>query len=82
MREIIDNVVVPSDVVTIDSTNRVLTLQTDDVADSGLHDMLLCVTLTNFDVEYCQPFAALVSNCEVTNLVLTAVDPPGTEITC
>ena len=82
MREIINNKVEPSDIVTIDSTNRILSLQTNDPADTGLHDMLLCVTLVNFSVEYCQPFAALVSNCDVTNLVLTPAEPPGTEITC
>ena len=81
MRELINNEVVPSDLVTIDSVNRILTLQTSDIADSGLHDMLLCVTLDNFDVEYCQAFAALVSDCEVTDLELVPVDPPGTMIT-
>ena len=42
--------------------------------------MLLCVTLTSFDVEDCQQFAALVSDCEVTELQLTPADPPGLNV--
>ena len=64
----------------LDPVNRVLVLQTDDPADEGLHDMLLCVTLANFQIEYCQPFAALVSDCEITGLQLAAADPPGSSI--
>ena len=81
IQEIVNNQQVPSDLVTIDPVSRELILQTSDIADTGLKDMLLCVTLFNFDVSYCQPFAALVSDCEVTNLQLYPVDPPGTEIT-
>lgn len=68
IREIVFGQEVFSDLVTVDETNRILNLQTSDVQDAGLHDMLLCVTLTEFDIEYCQAFAALVSDCEVTNL--------------
>ena len=81
IREIINNVIVPSDLVALDPVNRVLSLQTSDPSDSGLHDMLLCVTLTSFNVEYCQQFSALVSDCEVTALTMSAKDPPGTQIT-
>lgn len=81
MREIKFGQEVPSSLVTIDSVNRILSLQTSDVAESGLHDMLLCVTLTNFGIEYCQPFAALVSDCEVTGLQFFPPNPPGTQIT-
>ena len=32
-------------------------------------------------MEYCQAFAALLSDCEVTDLQLVPRDPPGTDIT-
>ena len=43
--------------------------------------MLLCVTIDNYAIEYCQPFAALVSNCTVTQLLLSYKTPPGSAIT-
>lgn len=53
MRELLFGQVIPSDLVKIDAQNRVLSLQTDRLQDTGLHDMLLCVTLPKFNVEYC-----------------------------
>lgn len=68
IRQIINGVEVASDLVTVDPINRILTLQTTDPDESGLHDMLLCISLDSFGIEYCQPFAALVSDCTITDL--------------
>ena len=54
--------------MTVDPNLLILELQTFDIQNTGLHDMLLCITLPDYNVEYCQAFAALVSDCEVTEL--------------
>ena len=66
---------VPSDLVTVDPVSGTLTLATNDEAERYLHDMLLQVYLPEYDVTYYQPFAALVSDCTVTELMLTPSNP-------
>ena len=66
--------------MTVDSENRRLLLSTENIDELGLHDMVLEVYLPEFGVAHDQQFAALVSDCVVTELRLIPNNPPGFDL--